>query len=243
MKRRSFLKITSISSVAVAGGSVFKAGAANSNVKRKPNVLLILTDQQHIDTISALGSKYIHTPAMDELAGSGTSFKESYCPNPVSSPSRAAIFTGRTPSETGVYTNGKSIRETIPNMGEWFKNQAGYETIYAGKWHLPGYTTPNVKGFDVLACGWSGPGSLLDSSVSLACESWLRNKKDDKPFLMVASFIQPHDICEWLRINQTSKGSRFDEIKDELPPLPENFHFSFEESEMYKKARKNREPA
>ncbi len=243
MKRRSFIKLTSISTAVVAGASVLEASANSLNKKKKPNVLVILTDQQHIDTISALGCKYINTPAMDELANTGTSFKESYCPDPVCSPSRASIFTGRMPCETGVYTNGKSIRETIPNMGEWFQSQAGYQTIYAGKWHLPGYTTPDVKGFEVLACGWTGPGATLDSSVSLACESWIRNKKDDSPFLMVASYIQPHDICEWLRINETSKGSRYNEIKDELPLLPENFNFSFEESEMYKKARKSREPA
>ncbi|MCD6354936.1 MAG: sulfatase-like hydrolase/transferase, partial [Prolixibacteraceae bacterium] len=227
----------------VAGSSVLGSCVNRLNGEKKPNILLIITDQQHIDTISALGCPYIDTPAMDKIAKSGTSFKESYSPNPVCSPARSSIFTGRMPSEAGVYTNGKSIRETIPNMGEWFREKGGYQTIYGGKWHLPGYTVPEIKGFEMLACGWSGPGATLDSSVALACDSWLRNKKNETPFLMVASFIQPHDICEWLRLNETDKGCRFDEIKDKLPPLPDNFNFNFEESEMYKKQRKGREPA
>lgn len=243
MKRRSFVKITTAGTVFIASAPILKSCMNKELDEKKPNILLIITDQQHINTISGLGCPYIYTPAMDKLAETGVSFLQSYSPNPVCSPARASIFTGRTPSETGVYTNGKSIRKSIPHMGDWFREQGGYETIYGGKWHLPGYTVPEIKGFTTLASGWTGPGAILDSSVALACESWIRNYKKDKPFLMVAAFIQPHDICEWLRNNETDKGSRYDVIRDKLPPLPANFNFDFEESEMYQQQRLRREPA
>jgi len=243
MKRRSFVKLTAAGTAYFASAQFLDSCKGQEEKSLKPNILLIITDQQHINTISALGCKHIYTPAMDKLAANGVSFLQSYSPNPVCSPARASIFTGRTPSETGVYTNGQAIRKSIPHLGVWFTDQGGYEAIYSGKWHLPGYTVPEIPGFNTLANGWSGPGATLDSSVALACESWLRNYNGEKPFIMVASFLQPHDICEWLRMNETDKGCRYNAIKDQLPPLPDNFNFDFEESEMYSETRLRREPA
>jgi arylsulfatase A-like enzyme len=215
-----------------------------SQTKARPNVLFILTDQQHIDSISAGGCAYTRTPAMDSLQHNGVSFAQSYCPDPVCSPSRSAIFSGRMASETGVTSNGRPIRDPIPNLGQWFSANSNYETIYSGKWHVPRTYTSSIPGFKVLPGGISGQGNMGDSCVSRSCEAWLRNRTSSKPFLMVASFLQPHDICEWLRINMQNRDeSPFRELQDKLPPLPANFEFDSKEPEHLRRTRQKCEPA
>ncbi|TFH02689.1 MAG: DUF4976 domain-containing protein [Calditrichales bacterium] len=201
--------------------------------KDVPNVLLIMTDQQHRQSISAINSKYTNTPGMDRLFNRGTYFEQSYCTSPVCSPSRSSILTGRMPSETGVYENSLSIREDIPNIGQWLSTKGNYDSVYAGKWHLPQSATLNIPGFRVLAPGIGGRGMLADTSASMACEGYLRNYQGDKPFFMVASFIQPHDICQWIRVNEKVPTEfEIDAIESDLPPLPENFGFDPDEPEV-----------
>ena len=55
---------------------------------RRPNILVIMTDQQRADTIAALGNPIIKTPAMDSLVRAGTAFTRAYTPAPICSPVR-----------------------------------------------------------------------------------------------------------------------------------------------------------
>jgi hypothetical protein len=214
-----------------------------SKSKTQPNVLVIMTDQQHIDTLSAGGCPHVNTPAMDSLMHRGVSFTQSYCPNPVCSPARSAVFTGRMSTETGVVSNGKRIRKDIPNIGQWFSDMTSYETVYAGKWHVPRTHTLDIKGFRVINTGIAGHGILGDATTSRACKGFLRNRSKDKPFLMVASFMQPHDICEWLRLNTYDpKKLLYKGLAQELPPLPKNFNTHHAEPDYLKKTRKSRDP-
>jgi len=233
--RRQFLKTI---------GAAPAAGACGFAGRAKPNIVLIITDQQHIDTIAALGCRHVRTPAMDELARRGTSFTDSYCADPICSPSRSAIFTGRMPSEADVASNGRRIRAGIPNLGEWFREKSGYETCYAGKWHLPRGYTGRIPGFQVLPGGVGGEGNVGDSSVSRACEDFLRNRASGRPFLLVASFLQPHDICEWLRLNLRDPGSLpYPDVAGELPELPPNFDYEPFEPRHLQRLRQRNEPA
>jgi choline-sulfatase len=252
ISRRDFLKLAGGgAAVLMAGGfgdgNIFAAENAVKNVQkaaRPKNIVLIITDQQHIDTLSSGGCGYVKTPAMDKLKVRGLSFRQSYTPNPVCSPARSSIFTGRCSSETGVYTNGKSIREDIPNIGQWFGKETDYETIYAGKWHLPADFTLDIPGFKVLTSGIPGVGYVSDTVVSRACEGYIRGRSgSSKPLLMVVNFLQPHDICEWLRIN-TKNPDRlaYPEIAGELPELPDNFNFDPNEPEKVRQLRPQREP-
>ena len=203
INRREFIKLGG-SALAVLSSSVSckSVSAAKQSRKLKPkNILLIITDQQHIDTIAAGGCRHVRTPALDRLKTRGVSFTESYSTNPVCSPARSSIFTGRASSETGVHVNNLPIRSDIPNLGQWFSQETDYETVYAGKWHLPRSFTNDIPGFKVINTGIGGFGYLCDTVTSRACEGYLRNRSQSRPFLMVASFLQPHDICEWLRLN------------------------------------------
>jgi len=230
----------------VLGSSVSckSVSAARQSRKLKPkNILLIITDQQHIDTIAAGGCRHLQTPALDRLKTSGISLTQSYSSNPVCSPARSSIFTGRTSSETGVHVNNLPIRSDIPNLGQWFSKETDYEIVYAGKWHIPRSFTSDIPGFKVINTGIGGLGYLCDTITSRACEGFLRNRSQSRAFLMVASFLQPHDICEWLRLNTKDPGQlRYKELARELPELPDNFQFDRNEPEMVKRTRQARDP-
>jgi len=236
LNRRQFLKkgMNGTAGLLLALGILGKKLLAQTTTINnvRPNVLLIITDQQHRETISAINTKHTNTPGLDNLYSRGTYFKQSYCTSPVCSPSRSSIFTGRMPSETGVYENGKAIRKDFPNIGQWLSKDGIYESVYAGKWHIPKSATSNIQGFKVLVPGIGGRGMMADTSVSMACEGYLRNYESDNPFFMVASFLQPHDICQWIRVNKKLPDD-FDigKIKDVLPQLPENFGFDPDEPE------------
>jgi len=245
ISRRDFIKLSG-GAVAVLANGVLSENvlAAGTSTKPKPkNILTIITDQQHIDTIAAGGCHHVRTPALDRLKKRGVSFTESYSSNPLCSPARSSIFTGRTSSEAGVYVNGRPIRADIPNLGQWFAQETDYETVYAGKWHLPRSFTYDVPGFTVLNTGIGGFGYLCDTVTSRACEGFLRNRSRTRPFLMVASFLQPHDICEWLRLNTKEPDQlRYRELADRLPELPLNFHFDKNEPAALSQTRQARDP-
>jgi arylsulfatase A-like enzyme len=190
----------------------------------RPNLLLILTDQQTHDALSCAGNKWLKTPAMDSLAASGVRFAQTICPYPVCSPSRGSIFTSRMAHETGVRVNGKAIAAGIPTMGDIFRS-AGYKTVYGGKWHLP-KAFDGMTGFEKLI-GGSGQGKDMDAPLASACAKWLRAAPAE-PFLMVASFMNPHDICEWIR--QHAGTHDYPEAAG-YPPVPANLAVDPDEPE------------
>ena len=243
LSRREMLQTGAVSAAAIAATGGLTPTAKAARETGKPNVLLIMTDQQHIDTIAARGCTHVKTPALDRFCRHSVTFTESFTTNPVCSPARSSVWTGRMPSETGVYVNGRPIHASVPNIGQWLRKQTDYDTVYVGKWHLPSSFTHKIPGFTVLTPGVSGQGNLGDTSTSRACEGYLQNHPADKPFLMVASFFQPHDICQWLRINQADPSKlRYPELADELPPLPPNFEFDPNEPAPIGRDRDTNEP-
>ena len=221
--RRQFLKSTACGAGASLAGLARQRelGAAFSQ-PTPPNVLLVLTDQLGLDAISAHGCPDVQTPHIDRLVSRGVTFMESHSTNPVCSPARSSLLTGRMPVETGVITNGRPIHANCPNMGQWFR-QSGYETLYCGKWHLPAGRPAEIPGFSVLPAG-QGQGDLMDNVVSRSCEAFLRGRSGTQPFLFVASLLQPHDICYWAIQDKTlvPKQLPFPQLRDQLPPLPPN---------------------
>ncbi len=245
LNRRDFIKLGS-GAATILAAAPFTENVFAGRQRRKPkpkNIILIFTDQQHIDTIAAGGCRHVRTPALDRLKTSGISFTQSYSANPLCSPARSAVFTGRTSCECAVHVNGRSIRSDIPNLGQWFSEHTDYETFYAGKWHLPRTYTSDIPGFKVVNTGIGGFGYLCDTVMSRACEGFLRNRSQTRPFLLVASFMQPHDICEWLRLNMNNpKKLRYSELAGALPELPDNFAFDENEPDTIKRMRQGNEP-
>ena len=73
---------------------------ANKDKNTRPNVLLVVTDQQRFDTLGCYGNDYIDTPNLDKFAAGGVLFQRAYCQSPVCTPSRASFLTDRYPSTT-----------------------------------------------------------------------------------------------------------------------------------------------
>ncbi len=160
---------------------------------KRPNVLLIITDQQRADMLSCAGNPYLKTPALDRLAASGVRFGRAYCANPVCLPSRFSMMTGVLPSRIAVEKNDDGATHDAPpellahSLGRVFR-AAGYETVYGGKTHLPS-ADAEMKSY-----GFQRITRDEREELARRCADFLR-EKHDRPFLLVASFINPHDIC------------------------------------------------
>lgn len=109
---------------------------------KKPNILLILTDQQALHTLGTYGSKICKTPHLDALAKASVVFSQAYTTSPICTPARASLQTGLYPSHhgmpTNIYTNGCLVHE-LPDHPKLLSRQLlaqGYLPGITGKWHL-----------------------------------------------------------------------------------------------------------
>jgi len=216
--------------------------------KRKPNILIIVSDQQGIDTIAAFKEHFKHeaylghwlkTPNFDRMVAGGYSFLESHSTNPVCCPARSSLFTGRYSTETGVTYNNVGIDQQVPNLGEWFEQNSNYNRVYCGKWHAGGlWNYPDVEGdrkipgFETIPVGVSGTGDFNDFQVAGALKGFILNYQEERPFLAIAGLMNPHDICYWtpqLHGNKLVPKSDLFRAGKSLPPLPPNFNFNFKD--------------
>ncbi|HEX5102800.1 MAG TPA: sulfatase-like hydrolase/transferase [Pirellulaceae bacterium] len=120
----------------------------------KPHIVFLLADDLGYADVGFMGSKEIRTPQLDKLAAGGT-ILDSFYVQPVCSPTRSALMTGRYPTRTGVYTVVRPhARWGLPLEERTLADalrQAGYHTAVCGKWHLGEFETayqPTHRGFD-----------------------------------------------------------------------------------------------
>jgi arylsulfatase A-like enzyme len=187
----------------------------------KPNIIYIMADDMGYADAGFNGGRDIKTPALDQIARGGVILKSLYV-QPVCSPTRSTLMTGRYPSRTGVYSvvrphapwGLKLEEQTLPQM----LRTAGYETAISGKWHLgefePAYR-PTQRGFDHQYGLWFGAidyfthlrGGILDwhrddlpckdegySTHLIAREACriIREKNPDKPLFLYLPFNAVH---------------------------------------------------
>lgn len=199
---------------------------------QRPNILLIMTDQQFAGAMSCAGNKNVKTPAMDSIAQNGTLFEKSYCSQPLCVPSRTSMFSGLMPHETGVTINLDEHPIHVEMMGT-ILSKAGYDCGYVGKWHLP--ISPKRKkqhGFNFVRLAGDYPP---DRDIPCASVDFIREKRK-QPFLLVASFVNPHDICEWARGEVGKEGLIPDAPSpDQCPALPDNFDIPANEPDIIRK--------
>ncbi len=121
----------------------------------RPNVLVLITDDQRPDTIGALGNTIIQTPNLDMLAKNGSVFTRAICAYPICTPSRAEILTGCTAFRSGVMDFGRKINSDLVPWAAAMRD-AGYQTCYVGKWHNSG--RPSTHGYMETRGLFSGGG-------------------------------------------------------------------------------------
>ncbi len=140
MTRRDFL---------AAGGAVAAASTAPAQARRRPNFIVILSDDHGSHDLGCQGAADMKTPNLDALAESGARFTNWYANAPMCAPSRAALMTGRHPIRAGVPTNGPALPASEHTIASLLRAE-GYATSLCGKWHLGSddKTSPNAHGFD-----------------------------------------------------------------------------------------------
>ncbi len=223
----------------------------------KPNFLFILIDDLGWTDLGCYGSDFQETPRIDALAKSGVRFTNAYSASPVCSPTRAAIMTGRYPSRVDItdWIPGRTIenpkletpedrdnldlRETT--LAETFREK-GYQTFYAGKWHLgdEGHF-PEDQGFDINKGGHhkgSPPGGYyapfknprledkpddryLTDRLADETIDFLGYRDASKPFLAYLAFYTVHTPiqgCDTYDDYFTEKAAR---LKGEATPIVE----------------------
>ncbi len=179
-----------------------------------PNVVFILADDLGVQDLACYGRKDHRTPNLDLLAASGTRFTSAYCAQPICSPSRAALMTGKCPARLHL-TNFLPGRPDAPSqklvqpiiegqlpleertLPEWL-HDAGYATGLFGKWHLgnKGFS-PTDQGFDVaeMSGGNSMPsdveGGKNEYEITTAAERFMEANRS-RPFFCYVPHHNPH---------------------------------------------------
>lgn len=188
-----------------------------------PNIIWIMTDQQWAGAMSCAGNGNLKTPAMDRIAAHGVRFVNAYSAMPLSGPCRSSMITGYMPSRTGMIENEMPLRDSLKTTTVGSLVEAnGYDCVYAGKWHVNTISLPSEYAFGFHKIKDNGDRGLAES-----CVEWLRQRgsshKLSKPFFMVASYTNPHNICEFARGQKTPHADITLSSPDERPQLPTNF--------------------
>lgn len=184
-----------------------------------PNIIYIMTDQHSANALSCAGNADVATPNIDRLAARGVRFSNAYCALPLSGPSRAAMFTGYMPSTIGMAENETPLPDslrtrTLGNLME----AAGYDNGYSGKWHVNTNSLPAPHAF-----GFENLHGHNDYGLAEAANEFLRRDHGGKPFFLVASFDNPHNICEYARGQRLPFAELREVPTDSCPNLPKNF--------------------
>ena len=174
--RRSFLKGCGIAVAAMAGWGIAGVRLSNST---KPNVIVIMTDDQGMGDMSCMGNPYVETPNVDKLWADSVRLTD-YHVCPTCSPTRAGFVTGRYTNRVGAWWTVRA-REIVYRdemmMSEVFKN-SGYETAMFGKWHLgENYPfRPQDRGYDHVIIHGGG-------AISQSPDWWGNDYLDDTYFV------------------------------------------------------------
>jgi len=219
------------------------AGAAE-----RPNLLLIVTDNQSASLLGAYGNTEIRTPNIDRLARQGMLFERAYAASGVCSPSRASLLTGLMPSQHGVH-NGLPQRIGVPGWSgiEEFRtlpqtlSDAGYEAALVGKWHLGVSDTPQV-GFEHWVTFLGGHTSsfvdaeIFDNGRSYNVEElgehltdfwtrraveFLRARESTRPFFLMLSYNGPYMLPPTVNEPPTNRfATTYEGVSLSMPQEP-----------------------
>jgi arylsulfatase A-like enzyme len=162
--RREFLGALGSAAVTLPG---LGATGAAAGTRKRPNVILILSDDQGYGDFGCYGNQQIHTPVLDRFYREGVRFSNFYV-QPVCSPTRACLMTGRYYYRTGLidtWVGVSMMRADEVTVAQALRKHAGYRTGIFGKWHLGDHypLRPIDKGFDeAIVCRGGGVGQIDD---------------------------------------------------------------------------------
>lgn len=199
----------------------------------RPNVVLILTDDQRWDAMSCAGHPYLKTPNMDRLAREGIRFSNAFCTTSLCSPSRASILSGLYAHTHRVLNNFTEFPVSLPSYPRRLQ-ESGYETAYIGKWHMGEDNDAPRPGFDYWM-SHKGQGNYYDTTFNIngvrevlkgyithriteKAVDWLR-KPHDKPFCLVVGHKAPHGPF----VPEPKYAKAFDHTEIRRPPTANDY--------------------
>ncbi len=187
-------------------------GSGRATAAGKPNIILVMADDQGWGDVGYNGHPWARTETMDAMAAEGFVFDRFYAAAPVCSPTRASVLTGRHPIRSKVHSYGNYMRPHEQTLAETLKS-AGYVTGIFGKLHIGSGQpdtdcNPSGMGFDEWVIGVNffdndpylsrngvvehreGKGSvlLMDDAIRFL----EKHRGGDKPLFMVVWFPSPH---------------------------------------------------
>jgi arylsulfatase A-like enzyme len=204
LTRRDLLK-TSVAAAAaatIASGMprLSRAAGAPADKRRPMNVLFIMTDQQRASTIRCYGNEKVRTPGLDALAAGGMRFTSCYATQPVCTPCRGSLVTGKYPTATDTWENKRPLKD---HSTSWLRllGASGYKTCYVGKWHLGdgGKGPEYIDDWHGYETGWphwiedreTGERQYRPDEETDYAIDWMRRHRDG-PFACFVSYYPPH---------------------------------------------------
>ncbi len=190
--------------------AVAAAPAFAANDGGRPNVLVILTDDQRWDALGCAGHPWFKTPNLDRLAAEGARFANAFVTTSLCSPSRASLLSGLYAHRHGVLNNFTDYPNDLPSYPRRLR-EAGYETAYIGKWHMGEQDDQPRPGFDFWM-SHKGQGNYFDNEFNINGKRtvlkgyythvvtehavrWLDGRpgrERDQPFLLILGHKAPH---------------------------------------------------
>lgn len=186
-------------------------------MSKQPNILLIYADQMRYDCMSPSGNKIVKTPHLQRMADEGACFDNAFSSYPLCCPFRASLMTGKQAQGHGMTQNHFPLDSNQEFLAEHMQD-AGYQTMYVGKWHLeggpkPGFVPPERRfGFEKFV-GFNRGHSYLDGIFYRDTDQPYRcrryepdyqtdhmldfidsalTEQPDKPFFAMLSYGPPH---------------------------------------------------
>lgn len=194
----------------------------------RPNVVLVLTDDQRWDCLGVAGHPVLKTPAIDRLANEGVYFRNAFCTTSLCSPSRASILSGLYAHSHGVSNNFTEYPVDLPSFPRQL-DSIGYETAYIGKYHMGENNDEHRPGFDYFATH-KGQGKYFDTEFNIngqrrvlegyyttrvtdLATEWIRGRTADAPFLLILGHKAPHSFY----IPEPKHANAFDQFTVRYP--------------------------
>ncbi len=164
-------------------------GDAGPDAAARPNVLLIVSDDQNAADLGAYGNAHVATPTLDALARAGTSFDRAYTPEAMCTPSRSSLYTGLDPVRHGAHRNHAYVRDGVQSIPHHF-GALGYRVALAGKSHVgPAEAFP----FELLPGSRIGPAQTrIDGQLDAIAEVI---SDTSRPFFLVVADSRPHSVA------------------------------------------------
>ena len=206
-----------------------------AQTSKRPNILVIFSDDHTNQSISAYGSKLMQTPNIDKIAKQGAIFKNTFVTNSICAPSRAVLLTGK-------YSHINGLIDNRPNRNfdgsqvqvQKLLGQANYQTAWIGKWHLQSlpvgfdywkvlpdqgnYFQPDFVEMTKDTVRYNGYVTNLISDFSLG---WLDKRDTTKPFFLVVGEKATHR--NWMPAVEDLGAYDAQQF-----PMPDNFFDTYE---------------